>query len=96
MINNLPNLILNVCIALVLQLITKRMFLQRKTKFSLMDGDVSNHILVSKVAVHAQESVERLEEQDVVARQPIIFDELAIDCSADTPALETLDIAQPY
>jgi hypothetical protein len=37
-----------------------------------------------------------LEEQDVIPRQPIVFDELAVDHSSYTPALETLDVTQPY
>lgn len=79
----------------ILQLVAKRVFLKRSAKFSLVDGNVSDKILVWEIVIHTQESVERLKEQNVVARKPIIFDKLAIDHSSHPPALESLDVAQP-
>lgn len=95
-IRNPPDLILDRHVAMLLQLAAERVFLKRNTEFSLLDGNISNHILVGKVAVHAQESVQGLEEQDVIARKSIILDELAINHFSNTPTLEALDVAQPH
>lgn len=95
MLYNLSHLFLDCHVTLILQLVTERVFLKRNAEFSLVDRNVSSEILIGEVAVHAQESVERLKEQNVVARKPIIFDELAIDHPSHTPGLKPLDVAQP-
>lgn len=95
MIDNLLDLNLDCHVTGILQLVAERVFLKRNAKFSLVDGNVSDEVLVGEVAVHTQKSVERLKEQNMVARQFIVLDELVVDHSSHTPALEPLDVAQP-
>lgn len=92
---DLSDLDLDFRVTWILQLVAERMFLKRNAKFSLVAGDVSDEILVGEIVIHPQESVERLKEQNVVARKPIVFDKLAVDHFSHTPALESLDVAQP-
>lgn len=56
-IQNLPALSLDLHVAMLLQLVAERVLLQCNAEFSLVDGNISKHILVGEVAVQTQESV---------------------------------------
>lgn len=96
MIYNLLDLFLDPFFFRSLQLIPEAILLHGKTEFSLPGGDVPIHVLIGEVPVQAQESVESLEEENVVPRETVVLDEFAVDELADTPSLETLNVAEPY
>ena len=93
MIYDLHDFFLNPMTFSPIQFVAETMLLERDAQFSLVDGNVSNHVLVGEIAIHARESIHRLEEQDVVAGQTIISDVVAVSHLADTPHLETLDVS---
>lgn len=77
------------------QVASEAVLLHHKTQVSLPCRDIPIHVLVGKIPLETQEGVQRLEEQNVVSRQTVIFDIFAIDEPADAPTLEALDITQP-
>ena len=69
------------------------MFLQGKTELPLVNRNIPDHVLVCKVAIQAQESVQSLKEQNVVPRKSVIFNELSVDLPPNAPALEALNVS---
>lgn len=69
---------------------------ERRTNIPLPAWDKLVHGLFSQIVIHTEKGIQGLEEENVVARQPIVFDELAIDHAADAPALESLYVAEPH
>lgn len=59
--------------------------------------DVAQHVLVAEIAIHAEEGVERLEDEHVVSRESVVLDVCAGAgvVLAHAPALEALDVGEP-